>query len=111
MISPLSNKPKITADDIEAGVINRYFLRNISTKKITEVDEKQYQAFTNNPYYQAVIIPWTIGGNALDITTQTGYVIRGAIYKNTEVAKLYDAKMPGINRLLYNPQEFFVGKT
>jgi len=39
---PLSNRPKITDKDIIVGYMMRYFLQSVSTKKIVEIDKKQY---------------------------------------------------------------------
>jgi len=110
MITPLTNKPKIFESDIGNGVIFRYFVKNTSTKRITEIDALQFSMFKNNPYYQAISLPWTIGGNDKNITTQAGDVIYGAIYKNTEMVKLYEKQMRGLSLILRNPLEYFYGR-
>lgn len=110
MTTPVTAKPIIVDTDITNGVIFRYFVKNTSTKRITEVDAVQYATFEGNPYYQTITVPWTIAGYDLNITTTDGQVIYGTIYKNTEVVRLYEKRMEGLSRILRNPSEYFYGK-
>ncbi len=107
MTTPYSTRPKITQVDIRSGFVTRYFVRHISTKLITEVDKKQYEAFTTNVLYELVYFPWVITGFANDTLSSDGAVIYGTKHKNTVTTQFYDKKLPGLTRLLKNPLEYF----
>jgi hypothetical protein len=109
MTTPYSTRPKITQVDVRSGFVTRYFVRHISTKLITEVDKKQYEAFKTNVLYERVEFPWVITGFANDTLSSDGTIIYGAKHKNTVTAVFYDKNMPGLTRLLSNPLEGFQG--
>ena len=110
MLTPLSNRPKITADALSQGFVNRYFVRNPSSKKIVEIDAIQYVKFKNNPYFDSVVVPWVITGNDKDIVDpKTGRLVLGVPKRNLQIINYYDSKMPGLRRLLQNPMEYFNG--
>lgn len=107
--SPLSNKPKISQQDINSGFVNRYFVRNISLKNVTEVDVKQYEVFRKNPMYQTIKLPWIIMGNANDTVGIDGKLIYGTRHKNSITVAFYERQLPGLSRVLRNPLEYFYG--
>lgn len=109
MPTPHSNKPKITSTDIANGYVTRYFLRHISTKLITEVDKKQYEAFKNNVLYEKIDFPWVIMGFANDKLAADGKLIYGTKHKNTVTTRFYDKKLLGLSRYLSNSLEYFQG--
>jgi hypothetical protein len=109
MTTPLSNRPKITQADIDNGFVIRYFVRNLSTRAITEVDNAQYIAFQSNPLYQTLQLSWIITGRAYDTVAVDGKLIYGAEHKNLVTITFYDTKMPGLIRLLNNPLLYFNG--
>jgi hypothetical protein len=84
-------------------------VQHISTKLITEVDKKQYEAFKKNTLYERVDFSWVITGLANDTLSSDGTVIYGTKHKNTVATLFYDKKMPGLIRLLSNPLEGFQG--
>lgn len=107
--SPLSNRPVITSKDILSGYVTRYFARNTSTKLITEIDKIQYEMFRNNALYETLDIPWIITGLANDTVSSDNKIIYGTKHKNTVTINFYENKMPGLNRVLRNPLEYFQG--
>ena len=109
MTVPYSNRPKITQLDISNGYVTRYFVRHISTKVVTEVDKKQYEAFKPNVLYEKIDFQWVITGLANDTLSSDGKIIYGTKHRNTVVTQFYNKKLPGINRLLPNPLEYFQG--
>lgn len=109
MKTPLSNRPKITSKEIAAGSVTRYFVKHVSTGKVTEIDEVQNRYFSSHPYYQAISFQWAVGGNDKNITGRGGTTIYGTEHRNTEITRYYNQKMPGLNLLLKNPLEFFSG--
>lgn len=110
MLTPISNRPKITNEALSNGFVNRYFVRNPSFKKIVEIDEKQYAKFKNNPYYDSIIVPWVITGNDKDVVNpKTGQLVLGVPKRNLQIISYYESKMPGLRLLLRNPMEYFNG--
>lgn len=109
MMEPLSNRPNITQRDINNGYVMRYFVRNISTKVITEVDSVQYARFKRDVMFQTLEMQWLISGYANDIISTDGKTIFGVRNKNTITIKVYNDVMPGLITLLRNPLEYFLG--
>ena len=108
---PQSNRPKITEQSIANGYLMRYFVKQVSSQKIVEVDKKQYDVFRNNAFYESLEMKWVISGYNKDITTTNGQVVYGAGHRNEVSLDFYDKKMPGLKRILRNPLEYFSGKT
>lgn len=109
MTEPLSNKPKVKKDDILLGYVNRYFVQNISTKKITEVDNRQYDIIKRDRNYTVLTIKWIITGEAYSTIASDGTLITGAYQQNLTTIEWYTKQMPGLYRMLKNPFEFFSG--
>lgn len=99
MLTPYTNRPKVTQTDILNGYVTRYFVRNVSTKLITEVDKKQYEAFKLNALYETVNFPWIITGFANNIISTDGQIIYGAKHKNAVTICFYERRMTGLTRL------------
>jgi alpha-tubulin suppressor-like RCC1 family protein len=109
MTTPYSNRPKVTQADTRNGFVIRYFVRNISTKAITEIDLKQYEVFKRNVLYQTIQFQWVISGFANDILSTDNKIIYGTRHRNTVTTDFYEKKMPGLKRVLRNPLEYFQG--
>ena len=109
MITPYTNKPKITQTDINNGYVTRYFVRNVSTKVVTEIDKKQYEAFKNNELYERIEFPWVITGFANDQLSTDNKIIYGTKHRNIVTTNFYENRMPGLKRVLSNPLEYFQG--
>ena len=109
MSIPYSNRPKITQTNLNNGYVTRYFVRNVSTKVITEVDEKQYEVFKNNTLHETIQFPWMIAGVANNQLSTDNKIIYGTKHKNTVTTNFYEDRMPGLKRVLSNPLEYFQG--
>jgi hypothetical protein len=109
MTTTHTNKPKITQTDIHNGYVTRYFVRNVSTKVVTEIDKKQYEAFKNNVLYERIEFPWVITGLANDQLSTDNKIIYGTKHKNTVTTQFYNKRLPGLDRVLRNPLEYFIG--
>lgn len=109
MTTPYTNKPKITQTDINNGYVMRYFVRNVSTKIVTEVDKKQYEAFKFNALHETLELQWNISGFANDKLSTDNKIIYGTKHKNTITVQFYEKRLPGLNRVLSNPLEYFQG--
>lgn len=111
MTTPLTNRPKITLKDISLGYVNRYFAQHISNPKIVEIDNTQYRVLKQDPHYKMLEIRWIITGNAYDTFAADGSTIFGTSHQNQVTINWHTKQMPGLNRILSNPLEFFVGST
>ena len=109
MLTPQTNKPKIKQRDIDNGFVTRYFVRNVSTKMITEVDKVQYDKFKSNAFFETLELPWEFTGFANDTLATDNTIIYGTRHKNVVTTEFYNKRMPGLNRLLRNPLEYFQG--
>lgn len=111
MTTPYANTPKITQTDINNGYVTRYFVRNISTKAITEVDKKQYDMFKTNVLYEKLDLRWGISGFANNKLAADNNIIYGTKHSNSVITQFYNKRLPGLNRLLSNPLQYFQGVT
>jgi|7_EtaG_2_1085326.scaffolds.fasta_scaffold10439_2 hypothetical protein len=90
--------------------LNRYFVQNVSSKKIQEIDQKQFDSFSDkfdNNLYTAVNINWTISGNIINTTNTNGILNLGVKTKNKEAIKKAEKKIPNISAKLTNLLEFY----
>lgn len=108
-MDPLSNRPKVSADDVANGYVSRYFVRYVTSKKIVEVDKVQYFKFVKNPKYETLEIKWIIVGNDKDIVLKNGKILPGAATQNKNQLNIFEEKMSGISYMLTNPLEYFRG--
>lgn len=109
MSTPYTNKPKVTQDDIKNGYVMRYFVRNISTKIVTEIDKKQYEAFQTNVMHEKLELQWRITGFANNILATDKNIIYGTKHANTVTIQFYEKRFPGLQRILHDPLEYFQG--
>lgn len=109
MLTPYNNRPKITQTDINNGYVTRYFVRNVSTKVVTEIDKKQYEAYKNNALYERLELLWLISGFANDKLSTDNKIIYGTKHQNSVTVQFYEKRLPGLNRILPNPLEYFSG--
>jgi hypothetical protein len=108
-IEPLSNKPKISNADVYRGYVTRYFVQQVSTKKITEVDRRQFESILGNTLYNVLELKWVIIGYSDNIKATDGSIIYGARHQNLITIEWHSVQMPRLNRILRNPLEYFVG--
>lgn len=107
--TPLSNRPKLTQQDLDIGYVMRYFVQHISTKAITEIDATQFAKFQTNPRYETLQLEWYVMGLANDKRAKDGKLLYGTKHKNTVTTVFYNERMPGLIRKLRNPLEYFNG--
>lgn len=107
MQTPFDVRPQITNKNITDNSVTRYFVQSISTTRIYEVDKRQYDWFTNTPYYTTVKLPWIIVGN-METKTLNGHVILSVEEQNKNIVEYYNQKMPGLKHKLRNFTEYYV---
>jgi hypothetical protein len=102
MTIPLEVRPILTDVDIRRGSVLRYFAQSVSSRKIYEIDNTQFNIFNKDPYYVTIQMPWVIVENS--VTTDVSE-------QNTRIIEYYERTMPGLKRKLRNPREYFVDQS
>lgn len=102
---PLDTRPTITTSDIRRGAVMRYFAQSVSTRKIYEIDQEQYNTFRTDPYYVTAQIPWVITGN-LYTEVVGNNTIMSIPEQNERIVAFYEKTMPGLSRKLRNFVEY-----
>lgn len=87
--------PKPSPDDYSDGGINRYFVRKINESSIIEVDRQNYKSTTPMLYEKAELW-WLISGYLEEVVS-----------KNKKTLKASRDIMPGLEKKLINPSQFF----
>lgn len=111
-----TTQPTITEEDIETGVVTRYFARYQADKNgtIYEVSESDYSSIEQNGLFQKIKINWIIRGRLQDIALTLGdgtsILIKGVISQNQALLAIASEKMPGIMQHLQNHMEFWSGE-
>jgi hypothetical protein len=109
MAEPLSNRPKLTVNDVSLGYISRYFIKHISMPKIIEIDKRQYDVFKFDSLYETLELKWMINGFANNTVAKDGKTIYGVKHQNEVTLNFVEQKIPGIKNFLRNPLEYFQG--
>lgn len=109
MSVPFSIRPKITSTDISRGYILRYFVTHVSILRIIEIDKFQYDILKVDPLYNTIELKWMINGVERNFIAKDGNLVIGTRYQNETSIAYYNNKMPGLNRILRNPSEYFFG--
>ena len=108
---PISSRPIIRKKDEDIGFVTRYFVRHTSVRNyIVEINKEQYDVYKNAPGYITIELPWAINGYSNTVYGANNVKFIGAKQKNLKVIELYEAKMPGLKRILLDPLEYFRGK-
>ena len=112
--SVTQSQPTINNEDIKKQSITRYFLQNVSSRIIYEVDKEQYESHSTKKIdanlYTAVKLTWFIAGlkNSNHHRNQLTSIKQKAVYeKNAEQIEIAAAEMPNIRNYLTNLEEFY----
>ena len=92
------------------GYVDRYFLQNIVTKYITEVDNSTFKKLSSSTIdpnlYKGVELRWYITGELIDITTDN-VLIPSVQNKNNNEISIAAKTIPQISKFLNNPLEYY----
>lgn len=108
--SPVKYFVTLTADNIKAGSIKRYFLVKSNDSQVVEVDKNQFNNVGNsiNPdMYQKIVVTWFISGN-IQTTTSNDVKTLGVLEKNQQAIKIATKNSPAMRDYLTNPLEFYI---
>jgi hypothetical protein len=103
-------KPSPTPTDYANGSITRYFLQQVNTFKITEVDSSQYNDWKSGKIdpnlYSGVDVVWYISGPVNDVSNGPA-VAKGVRSKNIQQTQFANKTIPGITNVLTNPTQYY----
>lgn len=93
--------------DYKKGNMKRYFVKDIPSNKVSELDKKSYliQKKENKPYRKFYTIDWLVKG-IIDDTEISGYSVEGIKSKNEKAIQSAEKALPGISNVLSNSSQF-----
>lgn len=111
---PVSYVPVVDKLALNAGLIQRYFIKKINSSNIIEIDQQQYNDWVNQKIdrvmYVAVNIPWYVTGEIPDII-RNGVTISGVQSKNKQSIMSVYNQMPELVSYLTNLIEYYTDNT
>jgi len=101
---------RITADDIKQGFVIRYFIKKVNSLNITEINQKQYDAYDSKKIdinlYEVAAIKWLITGQLHD-TIDNGVLTIGVKQRNENTVQSTAKTFKGLNKKILNFTEYF----
>ena len=93
--------------DYEKGKLTRYFVKDIPSNKVAELDKNAYikQQKEDKPYRKFHKLDWLVSG-LLDDTNIKGYNAEGIKTKNDKTIKEAERILPGIGNILNDSSQF-----
>ena len=112
--TPVNMPTIITQNNINSGAVIRYFLQKRNSQNIIEINQDQFSKWKikqiDNIMYNGIKLPWYITGPKSD-TFKNNVKIIGVKTKNIQQVKNANKKMPGIQKLLTNPLQYYTDTT
>ena len=107
-------KIEITQTNINNGYVDRYFVQNIVTNNIIEINTDQQQKLNENKFdpnlYISTSIRWYITGN-LETIIKNGVTLKSVTDKNLDQINIAARTIPTISTYLTNLSEYFSDTT
>jgi hypothetical protein len=104
--APQSFRPTPSQKDYANSIITRYFVKNLHTRAILEVEGPTYKAYkkkniTLKTLYAAIKLVWKISGPLNDVVAPDGTILKtGIIETNQRTMALHKAKFPELPLVL-----------
>jgi hypothetical protein len=99
--------PKPTEEDYIQGSFRRYFLQDVRSGEIKEINSETYKSIANKGYYRRTKLEWNLLGPSEDETVN-GYIYPGAIARNRDVVVQAEEAIPGMTEFLSDLRQFVV---
>ena len=107
-------KIEITQTNINNGYVDRYFVQNIVTNNIIEINTDQQKKLNENKFdpnlYISTSIRWYITGN-LETIIKNGVTLKSVTEKNLDQINIASRTIPTISTYLTNLSEYFSDTT
>jgi hypothetical protein len=103
---PTGYKPRPTLVEYKQTMIHRYFVKNLYTKTIIEVNKETWKDYkkktlTLKKLYATVKLDWKISGSLHDVIDPSGTITStGIIETNQRTMALHKAKFPELPLIL-----------
>jgi len=112
--SPSVVKRRPTTKELEAGVIQRFFVykRNEKDRVLYEIDQEQASTYNtknggiNQFLYGLIAIPWKLSGPEYDVYKNDILVTPGVVDTNRRIVLRHSKKFRILAELLHNYREF-----
>jgi len=101
----LFHYPTPTEDDYQTGFIRRYFLQDVRSTEIKEIDAPTYKSIASKAYFRRVKLEWNLNGPSEDQIVG-GYKYPGAIARNRDVVIQAEETIPGITEFLSDLKQY-----
>jgi len=105
----LFHYPKPTEEDYQTGFLRRYFLQDVRSAEIKEIDAATYKSIGDKAYFRRVKLEWNLNGPSEDQIVN-GYKYPGAIARNRDVVVQAEETIPGITDFLSDLKQYVVEK-
>lgn len=99
--------PKPTEEDYIQGTFRRYFLQDVRSGEIKEINSETYKNIANKGYYRRTKLEWNLLGPSEDETVN-GYIYPGAVARNRDVVSQAEEVIPGMTEFLSDLRQFVV---
>ena len=99
--------PKPTEEDYVQGTFRRYFLQDVRSGEIKEINSETYKNIANKGYYRRTKLEWNLLGPSEDETVN-GYIYPGAVARNRDVVSQAEEVIPGMTEFLSDLKQFVV---
>ncbi len=99
--------PKPTEEDYIQGTFGRYFLQDVRSGEIKEINSETYKNIANKGYYRRTKLEWNLLGPSEDETVN-GYIYPGAVARNRDVVSQAEEVIPGMTEFLSDLKQFVV---
>ena len=98
--------PQPNDKDYSKGKVKRYFVKDIPSNKVVELDKTSYikQEREGKPYRKFYTLDWNVTGK-LEDSTINGFSAEGIISKNKKALQEAEKILPGISNLV-KPDQF-----
>lgn len=110
----LDHYPTVTPDDIDNGILMRYFVRqaNHYSGDILEIDERRFNKLRINPMYKTVKVAWKITGRLDDVMGTNNInsptrLVTGVNTANKMAIEDADKELPGLKYKIMNYSQFW----
>lgn len=101
----LFHYPTPTEDDYQTGFLRRYFLQDVRSTEIKEIDATTYKSIASKAYFRRVKVEWNLNGPSEDQIVG-GYNYPGAIARNKDVVIQAEEVIPGITDFLSDLKQY-----
>lgn len=99
------HRPTPKPSELKKGSLQRYFVQEVKSNKIVEVDKDSFNAAKSQPGVRAGEVTWSIK-YPLEDQVIKGYPVEGSESKNKNAIKSLEKHIPGISLIVKDYKQF-----